>query len=147
MASLNNRLLELRTKRCGERGATQFARKAGISPATYHGWERETQPTADGIARICEAWGANPGWLLLGKGEMLQAENMGVREGEENYAGKCPVCGYNKDAAEKYRSAKRTIGILINLLPDDFREEILEQAKKERKAGKNGNRANEGELP
>jgi len=52
-----------------------FAAKVGISKTTLVSYQRgATSPPAKVLQRLCERFGVNPEWLLMGKGPMLGAE-------------------------------------------------------------------------
>ncbi len=52
-----------------------FATKVGISKTTLVSYQRgTTSPSAKILRRLCEMFGVNPEWLLMGKGPMLGVE-------------------------------------------------------------------------
>jgi phage repressor protein C with HTH and peptisase S24 domain/transcriptional regulator with XRE-family HTH domain len=67
--TLSERLKRLRESVFGPRGRAAFARAIDVSPSTYHYYEKGRQPPADLIRRAAEVTGADPDWLLTGRGE------------------------------------------------------------------------------
>jgi len=67
--SISDRLRRARLEVFGPRGRAAFARALGVSPSTYHYYEKGRQPPADLLARAAEVAGAGLQWLLTGQGE------------------------------------------------------------------------------
>jgi len=63
------RLERLRQEVFGPRGRATFARALGVSPSTYNYYEKDRLPPADLLARAADVTGADPEWLLTGRGD------------------------------------------------------------------------------
>lgn len=62
------RTKELRVELCGKRGRSKVATMLGITPSTYHYYERGRVLPADLMVKLCESTGVNVEWFLLGTG-------------------------------------------------------------------------------
>lgn len=65
--SIADRIRRIRMTHFGARGQSAFARAIGINVTRYMYYERDRLPPADILARMCEATGVDPTWLLLGQ--------------------------------------------------------------------------------
>ena len=63
------RLRRLREEAFGKRGRAAFARALGVSPSTYHYYEKGRPPPVELLARAAEVTGASAEWVLSGRGE------------------------------------------------------------------------------
>lgn len=75
---LSARLRAIREATFGPRGRAAFARAIDVSPSTYNYYEKGRRPPPDLLARVTEVTGADPGWLLTGRGEAFPAERSGA---------------------------------------------------------------------
>lgn len=64
------RLRALRVARFGPRGQSHLCRLLGVTPSTYHYYEKGRVPPADLLVRVADATHANLLWLLTGQGAM-----------------------------------------------------------------------------
>ena len=62
------RTKELRIELCGKRGRSKLADELGITPSTYHYYERGRVLPADLLVKLCSLAGVNLEWFLLGTG-------------------------------------------------------------------------------
>ncbi len=54
-----------------------FAKTLSVHKITVARWEKgETRPDADALQKICEVFGINPTWLILGEGSVKQSEGV-----------------------------------------------------------------------
>ena len=62
------RTKELRQELCGRRGRSKLAALLGITPSTYHYYERGRVLPADLMVKLCDLTGVNIEWFLLENG-------------------------------------------------------------------------------
>ncbi|NOZ19690.1 MAG: helix-turn-helix transcriptional regulator [Planctomycetes bacterium] len=74
------RTKELRVELCGKRGRSQLAKMLGISPSTYHYYERGRVLPADLLVKLCDLANANIEWLLLGSGAKYSSKKGGAKK-------------------------------------------------------------------
>jgi len=70
---LCERLAWLRQAAKGPRGRAEFARAIGVSPSTYHYYEKGRRPPVDLLVRAAALTGASLEWLLTGEGAPFPA--------------------------------------------------------------------------
>ena len=68
------RTKELREELCGRRGRSKLAAMLGITPSTYHYYERGRVLPADLMVRMCDIAGVNLEWFLLGSGSKYKSK-------------------------------------------------------------------------
>ena len=67
-AGLGERIKALRMEVCGPRGRAEFARLIGLSPSTFHYYEKGRVPPVPVLVRISRQAGVSIQWLLTGYG-------------------------------------------------------------------------------
>jgi DNA-binding transcriptional regulator YiaG len=100
-ALLARRLKEVRVECYGEKGATELARALGVPARTWYNYERGVTVPAEVRLRFIELTGAEPAWLLHGRGG--------------KYRGTSPV-GMNGQPVPDKPAAVDPIGRLIRWL-------------------------------
>ena len=71
-AGINRRFSQLRQKLEGPRGKLRFAKAIGESHSNISRYEGTRTIPGHVIARAVQVYGANPEWILLGRGPMMQ---------------------------------------------------------------------------
>jgi len=88
MEHFTKRLLKIINER-SEGKSSVFAKKAGISQATFHNYTKGRMPNAESLYNICNIYNVNINWLLTGKGDVYI-------KNKKNYAAEeAPI--YNKE--------------------------------------------------
>jgi len=72
------RTKELREELCGKRGRSKLADMLGITPSTYHYYERGRVLPADLMVALCDLAGVNLDWFLLGNGPKYRSKKAGA---------------------------------------------------------------------
>lgn len=62
-----NRLKQLRVEMFGQRGASEFARALGITPASYRSYEKNRVPAVEVLAAAARLTGVELSWLITGR--------------------------------------------------------------------------------
>jgi len=118
-----DRLSRLREEVFGRRGRAAFARALGISPSTYHYYEKGRPPPVELLARAGEVTGASPDWLLTGRGEPFPAAAAGgsdIRlspEAEETLARFSATTGASSRTAAARAALERLLAEVRRALP------------------------------
>ena len=67
----------------GDLSAAEFARKLQMKPQTLHTYLKGRDPSIHFAVNVCRFFGVSSKWLLLGEGEMYEAESSAPTAGIE----------------------------------------------------------------
>jgi len=123
---IGTRIFEFRRSR----GITQadLAARVGLSHGALVNYEKEKRdPPASALATLCEIYGVNPDWLLLGNGAM-ERQDIHAHLDTALKAAKIFLEKYRKDADVELRLVKALFRYLVThgTIEDDMRDTLFE---------------------
>jgi len=105
----------------------EFARSLGVSRDSLINYQQNrTAPDSRFLSAICEKYGVNPTWLLLGQGDAYIKEEKAAEEPPAKVV-------YFDDAVEILMEAEKEAGVTLN---EYQRQNVLKVLRKELAIGK-----------